>query len=95
MRETDKTIEAMKQALETLEFINTPLRMNELFLVGRAINALRAAIAEESGQEDYCKVMEFVSEEKLIKAIEKNKVWEHNFCPDTLIGGNLRIKIKE
>jgi len=50
MRSKSEMIEAMKQALEALECINSPLHMTELRSVGRAITALRAAIAEASMQ---------------------------------------------
>lgn len=46
------SIEAMKQALQALEVIDSPLHMTELFSVGRAITALRAAISEAEKQED-------------------------------------------
>jgi hypothetical protein len=41
------SIEAMKQALEALDCINSPLHMTELRSVGRAITALRAAIESQ------------------------------------------------
>lgn len=50
MREESEMIKAMKLALEALECINSPLHMTELRSVGRAIIALRAAIAEASMQ---------------------------------------------
>jgi hypothetical protein len=42
------SIEAMKMALEALDGINSPLHMTELRSMGKAITALRAAIAEAS-----------------------------------------------
>jgi hypothetical protein len=41
------SIEAMKQALDALDCINSPLHMTELRSVGRAITALRAAIESQ------------------------------------------------
>jgi len=50
MLSKSEMIEVMKQALDALECINSPLHMTELRSVGRAITALRAAIAEASMQ---------------------------------------------
>jgi len=50
MRSKSEMIEVMKQALDALECINSPLHMTELRSVGRAITALRAAIAEAAMQ---------------------------------------------
>ena len=44
------SVEAMNMALETLECIDSPLHMTELRSVGRAITALRAALAEDAMQ---------------------------------------------
>ena len=56
MRETDKTIEAMKQALEALEYFDGEYDVKD------EITALRAAIAEASMQRltDVQQEMEFV-----------------------------------
>jgi len=47
MRQESEMIEAMKQALEALDCINSPLHMTELLSVGIAITALRAAIESQ------------------------------------------------
>ena len=44
------SIEAIKMSLDALECINSPLNVKEIDKIGKAISALRAAIAEASMQ---------------------------------------------
>jgi hypothetical protein len=65
------SIEAMKQALEALECIESPLHVWEINKIGGAMNALREAIEQAEGMpEQYLMVGRF-----MLQPHQKNGYW--------------------
>lgn len=72
------TIEAMKQALEALDCIYSPLHVREINKVGAAMTTLRQAIAEvEQEQPEGLRVALRQAVDELRRLHDRDKEWEN------------------